>query len=127
MWKNLWIMLIVLSGLMLWVSAPLASDSTCFGSTQIDDIIVRLEKGQICEEQIPLYDQALAEKDVKITEAQKQYGECERKIEVDRKISGEKDLARVQEIKKAGKTQWGLFFGGAGVGAVFLGLLVILL
>lgn len=113
------------------LASPLWAEDRCFSEEQVKEIIVGLEKGKICEVQVPLYDQALAEKDQQIEIAtelgNKKFGECEAQRAAESAMCEAKDKARVQEIKDTGKTKWGQMFGAFGVGAVLAIVAAILL
>jgi hypothetical protein len=55
------------------------------------------------------------------------FDETVKQLEAERKIAEEKDKARIEEIKQAGKPQWTMLFGGFGAGALLVGALILLL
>jgi len=118
---------------MLWALPLWASEPICFTTDQVDLMVVKIEQGDMCKQQEPLYEQALTERDLQIDVLKKdtiifnkKFEECSTQRQTESKIAEEKDKARVQEIKEAGKIQWSLLFGGFGAGAILVGLLVIL-
>jgi len=96
--------------------------------------VVELERGRICEKQVANYEKATQELAEQIGLLQEQvktisdkFDETLKQLEVERKIADEKDKARIEEIKQAGKPQWTMLFGGFGAGALLIGALVLLL
>ncbi len=111
-----------------------ASDIICFSYNDAKTILVNLEKGKLCEQQIILYEQSEKELSVQIQELQKQVAVINEKfdatvkqLQIERKIAEEKDIARIQEIKEAGKTKWGQLFASFGAGALLTIAAVLLL
>jgi len=111
-----------------------ASDAICFSYNDAKTILVNLEKGKLCEQQIILYEQSEKELSVQIQELQKQVAAINEKfdatvkqLQIERKIAEEKDKARIQEIEEAGKTKWGQLFGSFGAGALLTIAAVLLL
>lgn len=97
-------------------------------------MIIEIEKGRMCETQVILLEagqkeliqqNGLLNKQVKMEKSK--FEETVLQLETERAICAEKDKARLGEIKDAGKTKWGQLFGAFGVGAVAVGLLIILL
>lgn len=128
------ILIIVTIILALPLSVQASDNIICFSYNDAKTILVNLEKGKLCEQQIILYEQSEKELSVQIQELQKQVAAINEKfdatvkqLQIERKIAEEKDIARIQEIKEAGKTKWGQLFGAFGVGAVAVGLMILLL
>ena len=97
-------------------------------------MVVELEKGRLCEKQIIQYEDATRELTEQIGQLRVQvdamnvkFDETVKQLETERKIADEKDKARVEEIKQAGKPQWTMLFGGFGVGTLLVGALILLL
>lgn len=97
-------------------------------------MVVELEKGRLCEKQIIQYEDATRELTEQIGQLKVQidtlsvkFDETVKQLETERKISNEKDKARLEEIKQAGKPQWMMLFGGFSAGAVLVGALILLL
>jgi len=97
-------------------------------------MVVELEKGRICEQQVVHYEKVTQELTEQIGLLQEQVGMMSKKfdetlkqLEVERKLAEEKDKARIEEIKQAGKPQWTMLFGGFGAGALLVGALILLL
>lgn len=97
-------------------------------------MVVELEKGRLCDKQIVQYEGAMKELTDQIGQFKTQmeainskFDETLRQLESERKIAAEKDKARVEEIKQAGKTQWTMMFGGFSAGALLVGALVLFL
>ena len=95
---------------------------------------MELEKGRICKQQVVHYEKATQELTEQIGLLQEQvsmmskkFDEALKQLEVERKLADEKDKARIEEIKQAGKPQWTMLFGGFGAGALLVGALVLLL
>ena len=97
-------------------------------------MVVELEKGRLCEKQIVHYEGAMKELTDQIGQLRIQvdamnvkFDETVKQLEAERKIAEEKDKARIEEIKQAGKPQWTMLFGGFGAGALLVGALILLL
>lgn len=119
---------------LLVLATPLWAGEVCFTEVDASKIVVELEKGRICEKQVANYEKATQELAEQVSLSQEQvktmsekFDETLKQLEVERKIADEKDKARVEEIKKAGKPQWTMLFGGFGAGALLIGALVLLL
>jgi hypothetical protein len=124
------ILLIVL----MLLATPLWANDICFTEDQGKQIVVEIEKGRMCEKQIVLLEDVQKElinqntilkKQVNIE--QDKFGKAVTQLETERTICIEKDNARLNEIKDAGKIKWGQLFGAFGAGVVAVGLLIILL
>lgn len=97
-------------------------------------MVVELEKGRLCDKQVIQYEGAMKELTdqvgqlkVQVDSINSKFDETLRQLESERKIAEEKDKARVEEIKQAGKPQWTMMFGGFSAGALLVGALVLLL
>jgi hypothetical protein len=119
---------------LLVLATPLWAGEVCFTETDAAKIVVELERGRICEKQVANYEKATQELAEQIGLLQEQvktisdkFDETLKQLEVERKIADEKDKARIEEIKQAGKPQWTMLFGGFGAGALLIGALVLLL
>ena len=128
-----WILLSLITVLMLWAT-PLQANDVCFTEADASKIVVELEKGRICEQQVVQYEVSVKELSVQIESLKtqvetmsKKFDETMKQLETERKIASEKDKARIEEIKTAGKPQWTMLFGGFGAGALLIGALVLLL
>ena len=118
---------------MLWAT-PLLANEVCFTESDASKIVVELEKGRICEQQVVQYEVSVKELSIQIESLKtqvetmsKKFDETMKQLESERKIASEKDKARLEEIKAAGKPQWTMLFGGFGAGALLIGALVLLL
>ena len=127
------ILLSLITALMLWAT-PLLANEVCFTESDASKIVVELEKGRICEQQVVQYEVSVKELSVQIESLKtqvetmsKKFDETMKQLETERKIASEKDKARLEEIKTAGKPQWTMLFGGFGAGALLIGALVLLL
>ena len=127
------ILLSLITALMLWVTPSQAND-VCFTEADASKIVVELEKGRICEQQVVQYEVSVKELSVQIESLKTQvetmsnkFDETMKQLETERKIASEKDKARLEEIKTAGKPQWTMLCGGFGAGALLIGALVLLL
>ena len=127
------ILLSLITALMLWATPSQAND-VCFTEANASKIVVELEKGRICEQQVVQYEVSVKELSVQIESLKtqvetmsKKFDETMKQLETERKIASEKDKARLEEIKAAGKPQWTMLFGGFGAGALLIGALVLLL
>ena len=127
------ILLSLITALMLWAT-PLLANEVCFTEADASKIVVELEKGRICEQQVAQYEVSVKELSIQIESLKTQvdtmsnkFDETMKQLESERKIADEKDKARVEEIKQAGKPQWTMLFGGFGAGALLIGALVLLL
>ena len=127
------ILLSLITALMLWVTPSQAND-VCFTEADASKIVVELEKGRICEQQVVQYEVSVKELSVQIESLKtqvetmsKKFDETMKQLDAERKIASEKDKARLEEIKTAGKPQWTMLFGGFGAGALLIGALVLLL
>jgi len=127
------ILLSLITALMLWAT-PLLANEVCFTESDASKIVVELEKGRICEQQVVQYEVSVKELSVQIESLKtqvetmsKKFDETMKQLETERKIASEKDKARLEEIKAAGKPQWTMLFGGFGAGALLIGALVLLL
>lgn len=116
------------------LATPLWANDICFTEDQGKQIIVEIEKGRMCEAQVSLLEagqkeliqqNGLLNKQIEIEK--NKFGETVLQLETERTICIEKDKARLSEIKDAGKTKWGQLFGAFGVGAVAVGLMILLL
>lgn len=123
----------LITALMLWVTPSQAND-VCFTEADASKIVVELEKGRICEQQVVQYEVSVKELSIQIESLKtqvetmsKKFDETMKQLETERKIASEKDKARLEEIKAAGKPQWTMLFGGFGAGALLIGALVLLL
>ena len=123
----------LITALMLWAT-PLLANDVCFTETDASKIVVELEKGRICEQQVVQYEVSVKELSIQIESLKtqvetmsKKFDETMKQLESERKIADEKDKARLEEIKTAGKPQWTMLFGGFGAGALLIGALVLLL
>ena len=127
------ILLSLITALMLWATPSQAND-VCFTEADASKIVVELEKGRICEQQVVQYEVSVKELSIQIESLKtqvetmsKKFDETMKQLETERKIASEKDKARLEEIKTAGKPQWSMLFGGFGAGALLIGALVLLL
>ena len=119
---------------LLLLATPLLANDVCFTEADASRMVVELEKGRICEQQVVHYEKATQELTEQIGLLQEQvsmmskkFDETLKQLEVERKLAEEKDKARIEEIKQAGKPQWTMLFGGFGAGALLVGALVLLL
>ena len=117
----------------IWVT-PSQANEVCFTEADASKIVVELEKGRICEQQVVQYEVSVKELSIQIESLKTQvetmsnkFDETMKQLESERKIADEKDKARLEEIKTAGKPQWTMLFGGFGAGALLIGALVLLL
>ena len=117
----------------IWVT-PSQANEVCFTEADASKIVVELETGPICEQQVVQYEVSVKELSVQIESLKTQvetmsnkFDETMKQLETERKIASEKDKARLEEIKAAGKPQWTMLFGGFGAGALLIGALVLLL
>jgi peptidoglycan hydrolase CwlO-like protein len=117
----------------IWVT-PSQANEVCFTEADASKIVVELEKGRICEQQVVQYEVSVKELSIQIESLKTQvetmsnkFDETMKQLETERKIASEKDKARLEEIKTAGKPQWTMLFGGFGAGALLIGALVLLL
>ena len=127
------ILLSSITALMLWAT-PLLANDVCFSESDASTMVVELEKGRLCEKQIVHYEGAMKELTDQIGQLRIQvdamnvkFDETVKQLETERKIAEEKDKARIEEIKQAGKPQWTMLFGGFGAGALLVGALILLL
>ena len=127
------ILLSLITALMLWAT-PLQANDVCFSEADASKIVVELERGRFCEQQVVQYEVSVRELSVQIESLKtqvetmsKKFDETLKQLEAERKIADEKDKARLEEIKAAGKPQWTMLFGGFGAGALLIGALVLLL
>lgn len=125
--------MILLIALML-LATPLWANDICFTEDQGKQMIVEIEKGRMCEMQAILLEagqkelirqNGLLNKQVEMEKSK--FEETVLQLETERTICAEKDKARLEEIKAAGKPQWTMLFGGFGAGALLIGALVLLL
>jgi len=123
----------LITALMLWAT-PLLANDVCFSESDASTMVVELEKGRLCEKQIVHYEGAMKELTDQIGQLRIQvdamnvkFDETVKQLETERKIAEEKDKARIEEIKQAGKPQWTMLFGGFGAGALLVGALILLL
>jgi len=117
----------------IWATPSQAND-VCFTEADASKIVVELEKGRICEQQVVQYEVSVKELSIQIESLKtqvetmsKKFDETMKQLESERKIASEKDKARLEEIKTAGKPQWTMLFGGFGAGAVAAIVLILLL
>jgi predicted RNase H-like nuclease (RuvC/YqgF family) len=127
------ILLSLITALMLWAT-PLQANDVCFSEGDASKIVVELERGRFCEQQVVQYEVSVRELSIQIESLKtqvetmsKKFDETLKQLEAERKIADEKDKARLEEIKAAGKPQWTMLFGGFGTGALLIGALVLLL
>ena len=127
------ILLSLITALMLWAT-PLQANDVCFSEADASKIVVELERGRFCEQQVVQYEVSVRELSIQIESLKtqvdtmsKKFDETLKQLEAERKIADEKDKARLEEIKAAGKPQWTMLFGGFGAGALLIGALVLLL
>jgi endo-alpha-1,4-polygalactosaminidase (GH114 family) len=116
------------------LATPLWANDICFTEDQGKQMIIEIEKGRMCETQVILLEagqkeliqqNGLLNKQVKMEKSK--FEETVLQLETERTICAEKDKARLEEIKAAGKPQWTMLFGGFGAGALLIGALVLLL
>ncbi len=119
---------------LLLLATPLWANDVCFSESDASTMVVELEKGRLCEKQIIQYEDATRELTEQIGQLRIQvdamnvkFDETVKQLETERKIAEEKDKARIEEIKQAGKPQWTMLFGGFGAGALLVGALILLL
>ena len=119
---------------LLLLATPLWANDICFSESDASTMVVELEKGRLCEKQIVHYEGAMKELTDQIGQLRVQvdamnvkFDETVKQLEAERKIAEEKDKARLEEIKQAGKPQWMMLFGGFSAGAVLVGALILLL
>ena len=119
---------------LLLLATPLWANDICFSESDASTMVVELEKGRLCEKQIIQYEDATRELTEQIGQLRIQvdamnvkFDETVKQLETERKIAEEKDKARIEEIKQAGKPQWTMLFGGFGAGALLVGALILLL
>jgi TolA-binding protein len=119
---------------LLLLATPLWANDICFSESDASTMVVELEKGRLCEKQIIQYEDATRELTEQIGQLRVQvdamnvkFDETVKQLEAERKIAEEKDKARIEEIKQAGKPQWTMLFGGFGAGALLVGALILLL
>ena len=117
----------------IWAT-PLWASDICFTESDASKIVVELEKGRICEQEVIQYESSVKELSIQIESLKtqvesmnKKFDETVKLLESERKISEEKDKARLEEIRQAGKPQWMMLFGGFSAGAILVGALVLLL
>ena len=117
----------------IWATPSQAND-VCFTEADASKIVVEIERGRICEQQVAQYEVSVKELSVQIESLKtqvdtmsKKFDETMKQLESERKIASEKDKARLEEIKAAGKPQWTMLFGGFGAGALLVGALILLL
>ena len=117
----------------IWVT-PLWANDICFTESDTSKIVVEPEKGRICEQEVIQYESSVKELSIQIESLKtqvesmnKKFDETVKLLESERKISEEKDKARLEEIRQAGKPQWMMLFGGFSAGAILVGALVLLL
>ena len=117
----------------IWVT-PSQANEVCFTESDASKIVVELEKGRICEQQVVQYEVSVKELSIQIESLKtqvetmsKKFDETMKQLETERKIASEKDKARLEEIRQAGKPQWMMLFGGFSAGAILVGALVLLL
>lgn len=127
------ILLSLITALMLWAT-PLLANDVCFSEADASKIVVELERGRFCEQQVVQYEVSVKELSIQIESLKNQvetmsnkFDETMKQLETERKIASEKDKARLEEIKTAGKPQWTMLFGGFGAGALLVGALILLL
>lgn len=118
--------------LLLWAT-PLNAE-VCFTEEQASGILIEVERGRLCEEQVEQYVEATKELSIQLDALRSQiettnqkFDETVRQLGIERKLAEEKDKARLEEIKQASKPQWKMLFGGFGAGAILVGVLVLLL
>jgi hypothetical protein len=118
---------------MLWAT-PLLANDVCFSEGDASKIVVELERGRFCERELVQYEVSVRELSIQIESLKtqvesmnKKFDETVKLLESERKISEEKDKARLEEIRQAGKPQWMMLFGGFSAGAILVGALVLLL
>jgi len=118
---------------MLWAT-PLQANDVCFSEADASKIVVELERGRFCERELVQYEVSVRELSIQIESLKtqvdtmsKKFDETMKQLDTERKIADEKDKARLEEIKTAGKPQWTMLFGGFGAGALLIGALVLLL
>lgn len=111
---------------MLWVTTPAFAD-ICFSNDEAADIVVKLEKANICENQVATLEEqiALLEKKVELLERVNQLEKeqleiSKQTIEQMKEISKQKDVACDQKVKDAKPSFWGTvlqngFFAAIGV------------
>ena len=116
------------------LATPLWANDICFTESDTSKIVVELEKGRICEQEVIQYESSVKELSMQIESLKtqvesmnKKFDETVKLLESERKISEEKDKARLEEIRQAGKPQWMMLFGGFSAGAILVGALVLLL
>ena len=119
---------------LLLLATPLWANDICFSESDASTMVVELEKGRLCEKQIIQYEDATRELTEQIGQLRIQvdamnvkFDETVKQLEAERKIAEEKDKARIEKIKQAGKPQWTMLFGGFGAGALLVGALILLL
>ena len=112
---------------LLLLATPLWANDICFSESDASTMVVELEKGRLCEKQIIQYEDATRELTEQIGQLRIQvdamnvkFDETVKQLEAERKIAEEKDKARIEEIKQAGKPQWTMLFGGFGAGVVLV-------
>lgn len=117
----------------IWAT-PLLANEFCFSEADASKIVVELERGRFCEQQVVQYEVSVKELSIQIESLKtqvetmsKKFDETMKQLETERKIASEKDKARLEEIKAAGNPQWTMLFGGFGAGALLVGALVLLL
>ena len=117
----------------IWAT-PLQANDVCFSEADASKIVVELERGRFCERELVQYEVSVRELSIQIESLKtqvetmsKKFDETLKQLEAERKIADEKDKARLEEIKTAGKPQWTMLFGGFGAGALLIGALVLLL
>lgn len=127
------ILLSSITALMLWAT-PLLANDVCFSEPDASKMVVELERGRVCEQQVIQYEVSVKELSIQIESLKnqvdtmsKKFDETMKQLDTERKIADEKDKARLEEIKTAGKPQWTMLFGGFGAGALLVGALVLLL
>ena len=116
------------------LATHLSANDICFTEPDASKIVVELEKGRICEQEVIQYESSVKELSIQIESLKtqvesmnKKFDETVKLLESERKISEEKDKARLEEIRQAGKPQWMMLFGGFSAGAILVGALVLLL
>ena len=127
------ILLSLITALMLWAT-PLLANDVCFSEADASKIVVELERGRFCERELVQYEVSVRELSIQIESLKtqvetmsKKFDETMKQLDTERKIADEKDKARLEEIKTAGKPQWTMLFGGFGAGAVAAIVLILLL
>lgn len=127
------IMLLTISFILL-IPSIVYSETVCFNEQDSKKLVIELEKGKLIEKNLELTEKQnleltkqteILKEQLKLTKEQLQASQ--EIIVKNEELNKVKEESLQNEIKEAKKPRWGSLFGSFGLGALTVGLLILML